>query len=160
MIFYFLFICFRATKNLRRDLGWLASVIFVWGLLSFVNKDNESETTNSTRKIKEWNFNSPKDIKGYQRLTVLTIEDELAYGLDLDVKFAKDSSQVSFPLSAGSSFSGLSAGNIWQPENITLNPTNTPNSFKYSVSGIMKWRLLGSTIYHETRLYQGFIELR
>src|SRR5687768_6809478 len=57
---FFVVTCFRATRLVREHLGLLASIIFVFGLLSFIsnsNNDKDNKDLGSTQ-TGTWKFSS------------------------------------------------------------------------------------------------------
>lgn len=40
LFLFFIIICFKATKLIREKLGLIATIVFVFGLLSFVGNSN------------------------------------------------------------------------------------------------------------------------
>jgi hypothetical protein len=51
-------------------------------------------------------------------------------------------------------------GTKWRPLNINILKTTDNNKFKYVVYGIVEWKLLGATLYTQSKVYQGIVPLK
>ncbi len=154
---FFIVICFKATKLVREKLGLFASIIFVFGLLSFVgNSSNDNKEPNSNY-IKTWKFVSEDSLKNNDSyLLSVDLEKTLISKYDLGIKYGKDrQGQTNIPISAYSSTTGFTSGTNWKPVSIIINRTNDNNKFEYFVDGVVEWKLLGATIYSELKEYKG-----
>ena len=159
LFLFFIVICFKATKLIREKIGLFASVIFVFGLLSFVghsNNDNDNKEPNSNQ-IKTWKFISEDSLKSNDSyLLNIDLEKTLVSNYDLGIKYGKDKEgQINIPISAYSSTTGFISGTNWKPVSIIINRTNDNNKFEYSVDGVVEWKLLGATIYSQLKEYKG-----
>jgi hypothetical protein len=159
LFIFFIATCFKATKLVREKLGLFASIIFVFGLLSFVgnsNNDNDNKEPNSNH-IKTWKFVSEDSLKSNESyLLDIDLEKTLIAKYDLGIKYGKDrQGQINVPISAYSSTNGFISGTNWKPISIIVNTTNDNNKFEYSVDGVVEWKLLGATIYSELKEYKG-----
>lgn len=159
LFLFFIVICFKATKLIREKIGLYASVIFVFGLLSFVgysNNGNDNKEPNSNQ-IKTWKFLSEDSLKNYDTyLLSIDLEKTLISKYSLGIKYGKDKQeQVNIPISAYSSTTGFISGTNWKPVSIIINRTNDNNKFEYFVSGVVEWKLLGATIYSQLKEYKG-----
>lgn len=160
LFLYFIFICFRATQYVREKLGILTSVIFVVGLLSFINSNGDRNDGSS--QIKHWEFTSDKNIvNGTEKSAQITIEKTLPFNIYMEVLYGIDgSSKTNIPVNACSLVSGFQGGYEWHPSLITVDVADTPSKFQYSVSGVVVWKLLGATIYSQRKTYNGFINVK
>jgi hypothetical protein len=78
LFLYFIIICFRATKLLREKGGLPASIIFVFGLLSFIgqsNVDNDNKEPGSNQ-IKTWRFISEDTLNRNETFLLNVILEE------------------------------------------------------------------------------------
>lgn len=74
----------------------------------------------------------------------------------LGIKYGKDKqSQINILISASSSTTGFISGTKWKPISIIINKTNDNNKFEYFVEGVVEWKLLGATIYSQSKVYKG-----
>jgi len=158
LLLFFIIICFKVTKLIREKLGLFASIIFVFGLLSFVghsNNDNNKES--NSNQIKTWKFTS-EDILSRNGTYLLDVdlEETLVSKYDLDIEYGKDRhGEMNIPISASSSKTGLVIGTNWKPVSIIVNKTNDNKKFEYLVEGVVEWKLLGATIYSRLKEYKG-----
>jgi hypothetical protein len=156
---FFIVICFKATKLIREKLGLFASIIFVFGLLSFVghsNNEYDNKEPNSNQ-IKTWKFTSEDSLnRNATYLLDVELEKTLVSKYDLGIKYGKDRQrEINIPISAYSSTSGFISGTNWKPISIIVNRTIDNNKFEYFVDGVVEWKLLGATIYSQLKEYNG-----
>ncbi len=64
-------------------------------------------------------------------------------------------SQKNTPINAYSGTTGLVMGTKWKSQNINVLKTANDNKFKYVVYGVIEWKLLGATLYTQTKVYEG-----
>ncbi|MES2238918.1 MAG: hypothetical protein V4497_01535 [Bacteroidota bacterium] len=157
---FFIIICFKATKLLREKVGLLASIIFVFGILSFVgnsNNDNNNKEPNSNQ-VKTWKFVTEESLKNNESyLLDVDLEKTLVSKYFLEIKYGKDKlGKINVPISAYSSTTGFISGINWKPISIIVNQTNDNNKFEYLVHGVIEWKLLGATIYSQYKEYKGY----
>lgn len=159
LFIFFIVICFKATKLIREKVGLFASIIFVFGLLSFVsnsNNDNDNREPNSN-KIKTWKFISDDSLKGNDSYILESVlEKTLVSTYYLGIKYCKDKQrQINIPVNSYSSTTGFISGTNWKPTSIIVNKTNDNNKFEYFVDGVVEWKILGLTIYSQPKEYKG-----
>lgn len=155
---FFIVVCFQATKLIREKIGLFASIVFVFGLLSFMGqpgKDNNKEPTSN--QMKTWKFASPDSLKSNDsHILNMTLEKTMLSKYDLGIVYGKDNEgQSNIPISAYSSTTGFIIGTNWQPTSIIVNRTSENNKFAYLVKGIVEWKLLGATLYSQVKEYNG-----
>jgi hypothetical protein len=158
LFLFFIVICFRAAKLIREKIGLFASIVFVFGLLSFVGRsgDNNENMEPNSNHIKSWKFETADDIG---RNGTFQVDVELARTLvsryHLGISYGKDQQhQMSVPISAYSSAAGFISGVNWIPKSILVNNA-ARNKFNYTVYGALEWKLLGMTIYTQLKRYKG-----
>ena len=156
---FFVVTCFRATKLVRERFGLFSSIIFVFGLLSFVshsNDNNDNKEPNSNQ-IRTWKFSSEDSLdRNATFLIDVELEKTLLSKYQLGIKYGKDQQQqLNIPISANSWTTGFVSGTNWKPSSIIVNRTNDNTKFEYYVDGIMEWKLLGATIYSQAKEYKG-----
>ncbi len=155
LFLFFIFICFRATRLIREKLGLISSIIFVFGLLSFVGGSN-SDTQKLGERFK-FNFNKdkPRQVENTNIVTT-TLDKNLIFKRVLLIQYswANDSSSV-VPVSAYSVMAGFVAGHRWQTSYVSANAEGT--RIRYAVFGSIEWKLLGMTVYTQSKNYTGFI---
>ena len=162
LFIFFIVICFNATKLIKEKFGVLTSIVFVFGLLSFIgqsntDKDNKEPNTN---QIKTWKFNSADSLnKGpdvFMDIVDIDLEKTLIskYSLGISYSYNKQS-QINIPLTANTWVTGFESGTSWKPISIIVNSTDDNQKFKYEVAGTIKWNLLGMTIYSQSKNWKG-----
>jgi hypothetical protein len=154
---FFILICFKATKLIREKIGLFASIIFVFGLLSFVGHSNNDNKEPNSNQIKTWQFISVDSLKSNDSyLLDINLEKTLVSKYHLGIKYAKNKQgQINIPISAYSSTSGFISGTNWKPVSIIINRTDDNIKFEYFVDGVVEWKLLGATIYSQMKEYKG-----
>lgn len=156
---YFLLICFKVTKLAREKIGLIATLVLVFGLVSFIgnaNKNDESLEPNSN-KIKTWKFNFMDSLKSNENYLVKTLlEKNSISNYQLSIQYGKTYPEnENIPISAYSTSEGFGSCTKWIPKLIILNRTANNINFEYDVSGIVEWKLLGATLYTEIKNYKG-----
>jgi hypothetical protein len=159
LFLFFVVTCFRATRIVREKFGLFASVIFVFGLLSFIgnsNNDKDNKEPGSSQ-IRTWKFVSEDSLdRNATFLIHVELEKTLISKYDLGIKYGKDKQQnLNIPISAYSSMTGFVSGTNWEPSSIIVNRTSDNNKFEYYVHGTMEWKLLGTTVYSQPKEYKG-----
>lgn len=159
LFLFFILICFKATKLIREKVGLFASIIFVFGLLSFAVKSNEGDSNKepNSDQIKTWKFISEDSLKSNESyLLNIVLEKTWISTYNLGIKYGKDKEgHLNIPVSAYSLTTGLSSGTNWKPVSIIVIQTNDNHKFQYIVDGIVEWKLLGAKIYSQSKHYKG-----
>ncbi|WP_282334855.1 hypothetical protein [Pinibacter soli] len=156
--------CFRATKLVREKWGLFASIVFVFGLLSFMGSSNNDKSNKepNSNQIKTWKF-TPEDSldKKATFSTIVKLEQTLVSDYQLHVTYGQDQQKhLNTPISASAWRTGLVSGTNWKPEFINVNQTDDNTKFEYFVDGTVEWKLLGMTIYSQPKLYKGFVSAK
>jgi hypothetical protein len=157
---YFIFLTFKAAKFVRERIGALASVIFVVTLFSitiYANNNNVGSTPG-----RKWQF-SPADNseKSGANFVVIGLEKTIASSYNLGVSYQiTEKTHTNIPINAWSFQTGFVSGSIWKPTSITVNPAPASNKLAYSVDGINEWKLLGITLYAQSKHYAGTASIK
>ena len=164
LFIFFIVICFNATKLIKEKLGALTSIVFVFGLLSFIgrsNTDTDNKEPNSNQ-IKTWKFNSLDSLdKGLNFFIDIDLEKTLISKYSLGICYGKDKQlQNNIPTSANTWTTGLESGTNWKPISIFVNRTDDNHKFEYEVDGTIRWSLLGMTIYSQRKNWKGIAVLK
>jgi hypothetical protein len=153
LLVFFIATCFKATKLVREKIGLFASVIFVFGLLSFTSSNNNGNTT----ELKRWTFNLNNcTVKTPSSFTNVVLENNLISKYELGIRYEKNN-QLNIPISAFSSTEGITSGTNWKPVFVNVERTNDNNKFQYFVTGTVEWKLFGLTFYSQPKTYKGFV---
>lgn len=161
LFIFFIAVCLRATKLIRQNFGLLASIVFVFGLLSFIghsNNNNDNMEPN-TNQIKTWKFTSDDSLsRNSTSSEFIDLEKTLISKNYLFIQYCKDKDRrINIPISAYSSTNGLTCGTNWKPISISVIRTDENNKFEYFISGVIEWKLLGATIYSQFKEYKGVV---
>lgn len=158
LFLFFITICFKATKLLREKLGIFATIVFVFGLLSFVGNSNIDDNREpNSNQVKTWKFTSEDSLdRNATFLTNLDLEKTFVSKYVLGIKYGKEmQGKMNIPISAYSLTSGFVSGTNWKLVSILINMTSDNNKFEYFVDGVVEWKLLGATIYFQEKEYTG-----
>jgi hypothetical protein len=164
LFIFFVFICFNAAKRIKEKFGLVASVVFVFGLLSFVGHSDDDESNNkpNTNYIQTWDLRTSDSLaEGYRYFAEIELEKTLISKYNLAIGYNKDSvAKNSVPVSAFSRVTGFQNGTNWKPVSIIVNPTTDSRTFEYEVDGTVGWKLLGMTVYYQPRHWKGIVVLK
>ena len=165
LFLFFIVLCFRATKFVRAKVGLFGAIIFAFGLLSFMgnsNYGNDNKEPNSNH-IKTWEYTLDEvslDRSTFYKL-VINLEENLVSKYYLKILYGKDKSgDYTIPIGAHSLRDGFVSGTNWKPVDIMVNRTNDKKNFEYIVDGVLEWKLLGATIYSQSKTYKGTTSLK
>ncbi len=162
LLLYFIFICFRATRLIREKLGLFASLIFVFGLLSFIGSCNNNHHKLNPNNAGTWQFNSEDNsIDNSTNGVDVDLEKTLISKYSLAIVYGEDKkTKLNFPIKAYSTTNGFISGTKWLPISINVNKTDDNKKFQFLVQGIIEWKLLGTTLYSQAKLYRGFAQIK
>lgn len=162
ILIYFFLTCFKLVKVARNHIGGFATVVFVFGLLSFVGGSKSESNSVKFNQTKTFKFTLEDSIElNSSKYSHVILEDHLVSKYDLGLIYGKEpTSKRNTPISAYSGTTGLVMGTNWKPLNISVLKTSDNDKFKYVVHGIVEWKLLGSTIYTQFKVYQGSVLLK
>lgn len=159
LFIYFIFICFNATKFIRGKLGIVASIVFVFGLLSFIGNSNfdSDNKEQGLNQVKTWQFISPDSLdKSSVVFLQIDFEKTLISKYCLGIQYGKDKQlKNNIPISAVTWTTGFESGTSWKPISIIVTRTDDNGKFEYEIEGMVKWKLLGLTIYDQTKTWKG-----
>lgn len=152
----FLYIIYRASVLLKREVGIWAVIIFIIGILPKSSNSSENSKT-------DWIFNSDKVfVNGTRSSKIHTIEDNFLSKVDLLVSYGLDSASKEYlPIEAKILNQGLSVkGSKFIPDNVIIRPTGSPKMFKYEIYGMRKWEFFVILKYNESKVFTGFINIK
>jgi hypothetical protein len=140
----------------------LASFIFVFGLLSFVTNSNSSKSEPGSYQGKSWEYPTKDSLEKASSFIVhAALEETIVSTYTLGIKYGKAKQNGdNIPISAHSYTSGFVSGIIWKPISILVNKTSSKHQFEYHVIGIAEWKLLGATIYSQSKVFSGLASLK
>ena len=158
ILIYFIIICFKVIKIVRENLGIIATIIFVIGLMSFISKNN-----NENKTVETFEINDESKIIGEDKITGhifdqdIIVEKELATTILAKITFKEYDQQVRV-LNANSTLTGFASGIEWKTSNIEITK-NKDNSYNYEITGTKNWKLLGVKVYTQLKEFSGKFEL-
>ncbi|RIV21505.1 hypothetical protein DYU11_19070 [Fibrisoma montanum] len=161
---FFVITCFRATRLVREQFGLFTSIIFVFGLLSFISNSNDDEVNKepNSSQIRTWKFTSEDSLSRNATYFIdVELEKTLISKYQLGIKYGKDrQGQINIPISGNSWTTGFVSGTNWKPSYILVDRTSDNTKFEYSVHGTIEWKLLGATIYSQPKKYKGIVSTK
>lgn len=156
LILCFIIICFKATKLIKENIGSFATLIFVVGFFGLIG----SVAHDYKQQLKTWTFTTDDSLtKTSTTFTQIDLEKTLVSHYELSVTYAKDKNALNTPISAHSSAIGFIFGVNWEPIALMIDKTKNNHKFSYSVVAMVHWKLLGVTIYTQSKQYHGMISL-
>ena len=157
LVLFFIVICFKASRLVRDNIGYLAAVVFVFGFLSFMgNKDQNLKQKNS------WVFASKDSLITEMNSSIqIRLEKTMLTTLGLGISYGHHKTdQQNIPISAYSTLTGFMSGLNWKPASISVYKTADNTKFQYYVDGILEWQLIGATIYAQSKDYEGLVLIK
>lgn len=159
LLIYFIIICFKAVKVIRENLGGIATLVLVLGLLSF--KVNSKDENNRIKTFDLQNV-SPKmeseKFEGNEHLNEKKLEQNLLTDFHMSIKYRENNNEIKL-LTAYVNRTGIEMGTEWKPSTVFLNKVHN-NLYEYHVSGSIDWRILGIRLYTQSKEFDGKIELK
>ena len=162
ILIYFIITCFKLVNVARKHIGGFATVVFVFGLLSFVGGSKSDTKGAKFSQTKTFNFALEDSLEqNSSNFTSVILENHWVTKYDLGLNYGKETtSKRNTPISAYSGTTGLVMGTKWKTQNISVLKTSDNDKFKYVVYGIVEWKLLGATLYTQSKVYQGSVLLK
>jgi hypothetical protein len=156
ILIYFFFLCFQATKKIRDNFGRIAALVFVLGLVSFISKPNEENNLFQTFDLqKDAGFSNKYN--GNTFSTDKLLEENLTTKISLSIQFGENNSEKRL-LKAEIYRDGFVSGTEWKATNVTISPLDRIN-YQYQTTGIIDWKILGITLYSQSKEFNGKIKL-
>ena len=159
ILIYFIIICFKIIKIVYENLGRIATLIFVIGLMSFISKPNDDENKvksfdlqNENKEVISNNFTG--DISSKK----IVLEENLTTKIEFYIQYGEKNGENKL-LNAQTSRNGFVSGIDWKTKSIEIEKINN-NSCKYNVIGLKDWKIFGIKIYTELKVFDGTFELK
>jgi hypothetical protein len=116
----------------------------------------------NSNQVKTFKFTPKHKLhNGLTHMVLVELEKTLISKYTLVIEYGEDEKGQINPISAYSSTSGLIMATNWKPRSIIINRVNDNNKFKYSVEGVVEWKLFGgATIYSQRKNYEGTVEAK
>ena len=159
ILIYFIIICFKATKIIRENIGKMASVIFVLGLLSFIGKSTEENTKTKSFNLQSINETIEKNnFNGNTYSREKQLDNNLISNINISILFGENKNEKKL-LNANVNRTGFVSGTDWKTKNINVSKLKR-NTYQYNITGTIDWRILGIKLYTELKEFEGTIELK
>lgn len=162
LFLFFIYTCLRATKHIRKDMGLLAAIIFVFGSFSFICQKNGHSSTRypSNTDASVQTFASDSVLSHGFKTKEVTLEKSITCSIRLAVIYGNQKPNGGvIPAQAYTNLEGLQGGLSWKYNTLTITPTADLHKFNYQVVGNMEWSLLGYTFYNQGKSYSGILTL-
>jgi hypothetical protein len=153
LLIYFIIICFRAARLIRENSGLFASLLFGLGLLSFMGQSGKDKNAKN-QVVKQGLVSQNKADPASVRHTYITLEKSLGNSMALSILYGNDSTGKRVPIDAHSIRNGFVSGLEWVPHRILVKATAEEDDFNYTVDGMLHWKLLGVTVYHQAKKFK------
>ncbi|UFH55992.1 hypothetical protein [Spirosoma sp. KNUC1025] len=155
----FVSICFRAAKLIQANLGFLASVVFIFGLLSLAS-DSNNETNANSSTVKKWNFANKQAVETLtSKYAHITLDQTWTTTTSLAIQFGREKiTKKLLPTEAYSSLTGFVGGYVWEPEALLVGIK--AEQLTYLIDGTLEWKVLGMTVYNQHKRYSGSITVQ
>lgn len=164
LFIFFLVLSVNAARLIREKFGILGSAIFVFGVVSFIGRSfaNNDNREPGAGKPRTWEFHTSDSLRNdFHAMAEVVLEENLISTYSLGISYGRtERTQENLPINAQSWTTGFISGTSWQPHYILANQTENNQVFQYEVKGSVKWRLLGLTIYSQSKHWKGTVELR
>ncbi|MEM0578045.1 hypothetical protein [Flavobacterium polysaccharolyticum] len=158
LLIYLFVICFKSVKLIKEKIGFLASLIFVLGLLSFMSKSNDKNLAD--KNIDFLNQTNPKKaFNGNSFFHEVLLEDNLTSKIGLSILVGEKRAELTI-LNANCYRTGFISGTNWDVEHVDIDKQKDKNYCSYLVRGKMDWKILGITIFSEHKTFRGNALLR
>lgn len=162
LFIFFLVICFRATKLVKEKIGPFAALIFVIGLFAFANKKEDNQDTFVRNLNDQTSFVAVQNSASMQTANFSAHETLASYAgsaLTMNVFFAADSSgSRKIAQKVYFSINGFVGGHRWEPLSVQITPNASVDTFRYEVRSLLKWNLLGITLYTQQKDFSGTLK--
>jgi hypothetical protein len=154
----FIFILSKGFTYFRKKLGSIAALFFVFGLFAFAGDSDSGEQSIK----KSWAFSSEDSLANNSTAFIeIDLEKTLISKYRLGIGYGRDrQTQKNIPLNATSWTTGIISGASWKPLSIIITQTNDDQNFEYNVDGLIKWRVLGITVYSQPKHWKGVVVVK
>lgn len=143
ILFYFLLTVFKALRLVREKMGLLPVLVIVFGLMSFVNSHVQDEETTIRHRNDE--------VRAFK---TLKLEDDWVTSYLMDIRYQKDHDEI-IPVKLDAQATGFVFGTNIKTGVFTINRRG--DKFEYEIIITVKWNLMGSEVYSESKSYKGLL---
>ena len=159
ILIYFILICCKATKIIRGNIGGIAALVFVLGLLSFMGKPHEENGSSQIFDLeKENKGNEPKGLNRFVNSKEILIEENLTTKIAVTVLYTENKSEKEL-VKAMVNRDGFIFGTYWKANHIDISKANHNPNYEYRLLGTIDWKILGIKLYTQMKEFNGIIKL-
>jgi hypothetical protein len=153
-----IYYAFKAFSYLKPRFGSIISLIFVFGLLSFIGGSGKRSGSNSIKPTEFYPVNSIEN-NSTKNISVILEQNRIS-SYKLMIWYGKDKySGKIVPVSAWALLLGVSGCTDWSPMMINAKTTLDESALEYEVYGTLKWKLLNIEIYAEPKHWKGVVQI-
>jgi hypothetical protein len=164
LIIGFLILCFKATTLVKNNIGKPAALLFAVGLISFGSRQNDNSQLTEVLddQVRSEFIVRPDSLrKNTSGMLHIILKDNLVSKYMLSIDYGvKKPDNLNIPYHAYAGATGFTLGTEWKPERIEVKRTENNNRFQYSVYGHTQWKLLGLQLAEDSRVYDGFVQVK
>ncbi|GGG97491.1 hypothetical protein GCM10011416_14390 [Polaribacter pacificus] len=92
----------------------------------------------------------------YSKVEELLLEENLTFDIHMSLNYSIDQN-MDVPISSQSELTGFVSGYEWEFKSIATETHNPDENAAFVATGILKWNLLGVTVFRELKTFKGFI---
>jgi len=154
LYFFYLIIDFIGKKIIKPQFKIVSIFIMVIVIVQIISASNsEKRNTNQITITITEDYNKRNNSKIKQ----IVLEDNLTFDINMLVKYSIDQNKY-IAIESNSFLTGLVSGYVWEFKSIDTNNYEPNEKSEFIANGILKWNLLGITVYNESKIFNGTIE--
>lgn len=159
ILIYFILICCKATKIIRENIGGIAALVFVLGLLSFMGKPHDENGSSQTFDLqKENKVNEPNSLNRFVNSKEIPIEENLTTKIAVTLLYTENKTEKKL-VKAMVHRDGFICGTYWKASHINISKEDRDPNYEYHLSGTIDWKILGIKLYTQMKECKGIIKL-
>lgn len=149
-----IYLFYHYTRLIYRRVNAFVAIIFVFLSLNFLGRNVQNNQ--KTNKIQ---LNTNTQSLEAEKFENIVVQDTYLSKIYLSVSYKQEyRTQTTVPLTVESYQSGLLFGRFWEQSHISLQKTSN-TEFSYIITGTYDWRLLGISIFKQSKSFNGKINL-
>ncbi|WP_188598643.1 hypothetical protein [Polaribacter pacificus] len=154
ILLYFIYLLvgfLRKGKAIFKPQFKVVSVfILVVGIIQVISATSLKSTTNKILITDAYNN------VNYSKVEELLLEENLTFDIHMSLNYSIDQN-MDVPISSQSELTGFVSGYEWEFKSIATETHNPDENAAFVATGILKWNLLGVTVFRELKTFKGFI---
>lgn len=150
--FFYLIIGFiaKGKKIFKPKFKTISISIMIIGIVQIIYASDSEKNSNRISITKNYNKKNNSEIKQ------VILEDNLTFDINMLVKYSIEQNKY-IPIESNSFLTGLVSGYVWEFKSINTNSLSLNGKAEFIANGILKWNLLGITVYSESKTFNGKI---